>query len=57
MSEDSSSKTQHRSSAAVPEPLPGDGRRHANLRWLDGQPPSELLALAVYPVTPSVTWA
>ena len=29
-----------------------------NLRWLeDGQPPAELLALAVYPATPSVVWA
>ena len=39
---------------AAPEPLPG---YHANLRWLDGQPPAELLALAVYPATPSVVWA
>ena len=39
---------------AAPEPLPG---YHANLRWLDGQPPAEMLALAVYPATPSVVWA
>ena len=40
---------------AAPEPLPG---YHANLRWLeDGEPPAELLALAVYPATPSVVWA
>lgn len=48
----------HRHALAILGPLPGDGRCHANLRWLeDGQPPAELSALAVYPVTPSVVWA
>ena len=48
----------HRHALAILGPLPGDGRCHANLRWLeDGEPPAELSALAVYPATPSVVWA
>ena len=41
---------------AAPEPLPG---YHANLRWLDGQPPAEMLALSIDPApqTPNVRWA